>query len=302
MIEDIRKFARLGLVHHMLYPQSIEDPGYHVETLLQLIERSDIETFDCCLPFGEEQREQLIPAIKRCGKEVVTSAHLSIMQKISQSSSLNSEQGLARIVFQDQINMASAVGATGFVFVSGRVMTGGGISEARSAFAGFCRWFCTRLKPHGIDALLEPFDTTIDKKFLYGPTDDCVELIRSLKPEIDNLGINLDFAHIPLMFEDFSHAVTVTAPYIRRVHLGNCVLKDTSSDWYGDKHPPIGIEGGEIDTPELSEHLRLLLETGYLSEENRGALVIEMRPFPGSTVEETIEDNMERLNKAWQMV
>ena len=83
MFEDIRKFARLGLVHHMLYPQSIEDPGYHVETLLQLIERGVIETFDCCLPFGDKQREQLIPAIKRCGKEVVMSAHLSLMQKIA---------------------------------------------------------------------------------------------------------------------------------------------------------------------------------------------------------------------------
>ncbi len=302
MTGDIRTYARLGYVHHMLYPDSIEDPGYHEESLLRLIERKDMETFDCCLPFEAERRQRLVPAIQQCGKEVVACAHLSFMQKISPSSTVPSDRAITRILYADQIDVAGAMGATGFVFVSGRVFPEGRVNEARAVFADFCRWFCTRLKFHGITALLEPFDTTIDKKFLYGSTEDCIDLIRSLEPDIDNLGINLDFAHIPLMFENAAHAVSVTAPYIRRVHLGNCVLQDRDHPWYGDKHPPIGFPGGETDVPELAEHLRLLLEYGYLDREKRGALIIEMRPFPNMTVDETIEDALERLEKAWNSV
>ena len=44
------------------------------------------------------------------------------------------------------------------------------------------------------------------------------------------------------------------------------------------------------------------MEIEYLNKENRGALVLEMQPFPGLSVEETITDNMERLFKAWEIV
>lgn len=300
--EDIRNYARLGFVHHMLYPKCKEDPDYHTDTLLQFIERNDMETFDCCLPYGEERRRLLIPAIKKCGKEVVYAGHLVPVKKISPSSALTSEQGSLRIIFQDQINMAEAIGATGFVFVSGPADMSVEKEESKTAFRDFCRWFCGELKLRGIDALLEPFDSAFDKKFLFGPTAECIELIHSLEPDIDNLGINLDFAHIPLMFEEFAHAVTTTAPYLRRVHLGNCVMGNTASPWYGDYHPPIGFEEGEIDTPELAEHLRLLLESGYLNNERRGALILEMQPFPNRSPDETIEDTMERLHNAWDMV
>ncbi|MFC1693148.1 sugar phosphate isomerase/epimerase family protein [Candidatus Latescibacterota bacterium] len=302
MKEDIRKFARLGFVHQMLYPRSIEDPGYHVESLTQFISRNDVETFDCCFPFGKEYRNRLIQVLKNCGKEFIASIHLTLMKKVNPSSVWASEQGHTRLVFEDQIKLAGKAGASGFIFGSGPGSPDAQKSESREAFSGFTRWFCSLLKQFGIKAVLEPFDTTIDKRYLYGPTIECVDFIRSLEPEIDNLGINLDFAHIPLMFEDFAHAVRVTAPCLKRVHLGNCVLKDTSSPWYGDKHPPIGFEGGEIDIPELSEQLRLLLEDGYLNREKRAPLVMEMQPFPGLTAEETIADTLERLEKAWDLV
>ena len=51
---DIREYAKLGLVHHLLYSECGDDPAIHVETLLKFIKRTDIETFDCCLPYGDE--------------------------------------------------------------------------------------------------------------------------------------------------------------------------------------------------------------------------------------------------------
>jgi sugar phosphate isomerase/epimerase len=300
MHDDITAHARLGLVHHMLHQGCAEDDVLHTETLLALLERKDIETLDCFAPFDPVRRALVAEAARQSGKTITATTHLSFMQSLNVSSPRNGDVGLARIACADQIDAAAAMGATGFVFVSGR---GSEDREAsRLAFATFCRWFCAQLDRHGITALLEPFDTDIDKAFLYGPTEDCMELIGSLEPEIGNMAINLDLAHLPLMRETSEHAVSTTASRLGRVHLGNCVLADTSNPWYGDKHPPMGLPGGEIGLAELTDFLRELLKVGYLGNGHKGDLVLEMQPFPDTSAEETIERSMDLLHEAWRQV
>jgi len=285
----------------MLYPKCSVDADDHVRTLLEFVERDDIETLDCCIPFGEDRRSAVIPALRDCGKEVVYAMHLFPMRKISLGTACPQEQGLIKLVVDDQIKMAAAVGATGFVFPSGIDVPDADRPAAKKAFSKFCRWFAGELKPHGIVALLEPFDRTFDKKFLYGPSEECVELIESLRPEVDNLSIELDVAHVPLMGETQEHAIKTCAPHLKRVHLGNCVMRDPSSPWYGDKHPPMGLDGGEIDVDQLAGILELLLSVDYLNTENRGALVLEIQPFPDLTPEQTVDDNLRRLDQAWKL-
>jgi hypothetical protein len=109
-------------------------------------------------------------------------------------------------------------------------------------------------------------------------------------------------AHLPLMCEDFSSAITHTSQYLKRIHLGNCVLKDKTNPRWGDTHPPIGFNGGEIDVPELVTILRALLNCGFLNRKKRGNLLLEMTPFPGKSVDYTVADNFSRLERAWEKV
>jgi len=302
MIGNVRDCARLGLVHHMLYPASLDDPAEHAATLAALVAREDIETFDCCLPYGDG-RGELIGRIRDCGKTDITyAAHMFPIRKVSFASPSPIEQGVARLGAADMVAQAAAIRATGLIFPSGGPPPDQATPAHHEAFADFCRWLCGQCRPHGITALLEPFDMTVDKKFLYGPTRDCVALIESLAPEVDNLAIELDVAHLPLMGETFADALAATGSLLRRVHLGNCVLRDRSHPLYGDKHPPPGIEGGEIDVPELTDILRRLLDAGFLDKASRGCLVIEMTPWPGKTPDETVADSLERLDRAWQAV
>lgn len=301
-MKNIEKYAKLGLVHQLLYPKCTTDREDHVKTLSQFVERTDIECLDCCIPYGDEYRSKIIDKVRDCGKDVAYALHLFPARKISLSTLDLQEREMSKIVLKDQIDVAAAIGASGFVFVSGADVPDNR-SEAQQAFKEFCRWFCGELKKHNIDALLEPFDRTIDKKFLYGPIDDCVKLMEELHEEgITNIGIELDMAHLPLMFEEFESSIEKCAPYIKRVHLGNCVLKDTTHPLYGDMHPPMGLPGGEIDTPELVRILKKLYEVGYLDENNRKPLLMEMQPFPGTTPEYTIQETFRRLNEAWDMV
>ncbi|MBN2296070.1 MAG: TIM barrel protein [Pirellulales bacterium] len=303
MEEDIRQYARLGLCHHMLYPSCTENFDYQLETLASLARRPDIETFDCFVPYGEQHRTKLIELFGKCGKENITFAiHLFPFKQISLADPAAAIQGLIRVVLDDIIEQVAVAGGNGLIVPSGRPKPQDATQAHYETFADFCRWLCSRCAPHGITAMLEPFDTDIDKCFLYGSTAECVKLIESLMPEVDNFGIELDVAHLPLMNETFADAIRTVAPHLRRVHLGNCVLKNREHSLYGDKHPPIGFPGGEIDTPQLAEILRCLLEVGYLNSRHRGDLILEMIPWPGRSVEDTITDGIARVEAAWQML
>lgn len=301
MKEDITQYAKLGLVHHMLFPKSIEDETFHADSLIELSKRNDIEAFDCCLPYDKSNRNRVIEQLSNCGKEVCYALHLFPSRKISLCSLDKIEQSITRLVVADQIEAASAINAKGFVFVSGS-----DIPEnrdcAKTAFLDFTKWFANELRKKGITALLEPFDRTVDKKYLYGPIDECISLIDEVSLHYDNIGIELDMAHLPLMGEDFESSIRRCGHRIKRVHLGNCVLNDTNSTWYGDKHPPICFENGMIAESELRIILETLLDIEYLSKANRGSLVMEMQPYPNKSAEYTVEKTMEILRKVWDQI
>lgn len=301
MKEDIRAYAKIGLVYQLLYPNCVEGADYHAQTLAEFSQRMDIESLDCVLPFGDERRERLIPLMRTCGKGIVYSPHMYPSRKISAASHLQGEQGLTRLIYADQIPLAKAIGAWGMIFFSGIDVPFERREEGKRIFRDFTRWFAGQLKPAGMTALLEPFDREMDKKFLYGPSEECVELLDSLKPEVDNVAIELDMAHVVLMKESFVHAIRTCLPYLAHVHLGNCVTTP-GHPWYGDQHPPIGLDGGAIDVPELMEILGQLLEHGYLKKEHRRSLTLEIQPFPNMGVEETVADQMDRLQRAWAQV
>ncbi|MCX6984680.1 MAG: sugar phosphate isomerase/epimerase [Lentisphaerae bacterium] len=302
MKNDIREYAKLGLVHHMLYPECGDDPEDHVKTLLEFIKRTDIETFDCCLPYGEEYRQRLIPSIRECGKAITFAIHFYPLRRLPLAAKTAPEHIQTWVIIDDMIAQAVAIGAESFIFGAGTPSFYDAKQEDFSAFDSFCYELCIKLKSHDITALLEPFDMDIDKKFLYGPIDDCVRLAQRITAKHDNFGFELDMAHLPLMREDFSSAIRRTAPYLKRVHLGNCVLKNTTNPRWGDTHPPIGFDGGEIDVPELVTILRALLDCGFLNRKKRGNLLVEMTPFPGKTVDFTVADNFARVEKAWRQL
>jgi sugar phosphate isomerase/epimerase len=300
---DLARFARIGLVHHMLYAKCVEDPDYHVRTLEAFVQRADIETFDCCLPYGPARQEHLAAAIRASGKEhVVFATHLFPLRKLSFATTSPSEQAQARILAADLVRQAASIGATGFIFASGGPPFAEAEAAHHRAFFEFCRWLCAELAPHGIEALLEPFDFNFDKKFIYGPLDRNLELVSRLRREFPNIGIELDVAHLPLMREDLRSSIHRAAPFLRRVHLGNCVMRDRTDPFYGDKHPPIGYPGGEIDVPELVQVLGALREVGYLNPEDRGDLLVELNPFPGLSEDASVADNLARLERAWSEV
>lgn len=303
MSESIRAYAKLGLVHHMLYGKCTNDPVYHVETLKQFAQRPDIETFDCCLPYGAEYRREAARAVKASGKtHLVFATHLFPLRKLSFCATGYAEQAQCRMIVEDMVAQAAEMGAYGFIFASGGPSYQKGSQANFDAFYDFTCWLCEKLAKHNIMAQLEPFDYDFDKAYFFGPMDRCVELVERVGKNHANIGIELDMAHLPLMREPFVGSIQMCGKWLKRVHLGNSVSKVKTDPFYGDNHPPVAYPGGNIDEPELIEILTALKDVGFLDKWNRGDLVVEMQPFPGKTVDETVADNFGRVEKAWAKV
>ena len=189
----------------------------------------DIETFDCFIPYGQRRQDRLTRAIRQSGKEDIGFfIHQFPYTKLLLSSSNPVEQHQSRLIIKEMITQAVAIGASSLTFASGPPSPANATDAHYAAFADFCRWLCGESKPHGITALIEPCDTTVHKKFLYGSTEACVKLVESFQPELNNFGILLDLSHVPLIGETFEQAIKKVAQYLKRVYLGNCVLKEKS--------------------------------------------------------------------------
>jgi sugar phosphate isomerase/epimerase len=303
MQKPLSQYARVGVVYHMLYSRCMSDPDYHVGTLEEFLKRDDIETFDFCLPYGKARQERLIPVVRASRFEhKVYATHLVPLRKLSFASDSYFEQAQLRMIIQDMVDQAGACGCSGFIFASGGPAYARGTQADHDAFYDFCCWLCEALAKYNMDALLEPFDYDFDKAYLYGPLDKNIGLVERVAKNFPNIGIELDIAHLPLMREELTSSIRRCGKWLKRVHFGNCVMKNTGDPFYGDRHPPVGYPGGEIDTPQLEIALRELLKCGFLSREKRGDVVLELNPFPGKSEDESVADNLARVEKAWRRV
>jgi sugar phosphate isomerase/epimerase len=302
MTADIRKYARIGLAHFMLYPDCVRRERVNFETLPAVLARDDIEAVDFCLPFHPEYRARLSAILRASDKRRGFAIHPYPLDKISMGSTADNEKALTRMILDNQIEAAAAASADSFTIASGIDVGDEERPAAMAEFREVCRWVCGRAAKYGIPVLLEPFDRGAHRCFLMGPTVECAAFIESLQPEVNNLRIQLDIAHVRLSGEELDSAVKAAGEHLGHVHLGNCVMKDHSDPFFGDKHPPIGYPTGEIDVPELTQVLRALLDVGYLGTETRGTLVFETQPLPGGDVTQLIEDCLAKLWQAWERV
>ena len=153
-----------------------------------------------------------------------------------------------------------------------------------------------------MQVLIEPFDRSIGKGFLIGPTAEAAEVVERVQQEgVNNVGLMLDMGHIPLLEEDIHRAFEISAPYLHHTHIGSCVKRDPNNEFYGDKHPPWGLEGGECDVPEVVEFFDAAFAVGYLRPGHRATVTLEMQPYPGLSADESIDIWLEKLDEAWSL-
>ncbi len=150
---------------------------------------------------------------------------------------------------------------------------------------------------------VENFYLLRETPFLIGPTLEVAQMLRDLRRQTPNLGLTFDTSHILQLKEDLPSTYKQVQDVIAHIHLSNCLIKDRSSPFYGDKHPPYGLAGSEIGIPELAAFLKVLKDAGHFSRTfptGKPVLSLEVITPAGQTPEANVAEAKEAFRKAWE--
>ena len=151
---------------------------------------------------------------------------------------------------------------------------------------------------------VENFYKLKESPFLIGPTREVAQILRDLRRDHSNVGLTFDTSHILQLKEDLPSTYCAVKDVIAHVHLSNCLLRDPSSPFYGDKHPPYGLEGSEMGIPELASFFKTLADAGHFSRTfptGKPVLSLEVITPINQTPEKILSDAKDAFCKAWEI-
>jgi sugar phosphate isomerase/epimerase len=199
------------------------------------------------------------------------------------------------------IDEAYQLGASSVRVLSGKDPGDEKREEAKKIFIDTLKEWCEYAQQQGdIKIYMKIFDRDIDKAALIGHFKDAADVAEEVYKEYKNFGVLSDLSHFPLLRESPAEAIPLVMKYPMDFHIGNCVVADKKHFLYGDLQPRFGVAGGELDTPDVRDYFKLLLENNLLNPEDKPVVSAEVRPLLAEESSELILANAKRVIKeAW---
>jgi sugar phosphate isomerase/epimerase len=301
MKANIKSFMRVGLIHFMAYPETMKGEGPIVETLTEILKDDYFDFLEISWIKDDQTRENARDLIKQCHIGLAYGSQPRVLTTGLDINSLDeSISSKALAILKEGIDEAYYLGAEGFALMSGKYPGEENEDAAMDVLIRNICELCSYARQKGnMPVILEVFDRNLDKKSLIGPTPSALYVAQQVTKQFDNFGLMVDLSHIPQLHETIEESLLPVKDYIKHIHIGNCVVKDKNSPYFGDQHPRFGIEGGENDVPELKHFLKVLFDIGYLGDGKRPAISFEVKPMKGESSELIIANAKRTLNQAW---
>ena len=303
MNESLHKYAKIGLIHNMAFPECIKGYGPIADTLKKIALDDYFDAVEICWMKDEEEKNK--------AKKILETSHLTVAygaqpRHLTTGLNINDLNEERRVKAVDEmkaaIDDAYEMNAVGLGFLAGRY-TEDKKEEAYQALVKSTGELCKYAKSKGnLKIELEVFDYDVDKKSLIGPAALAKRYAEEITKKYDNFGLMVDLSHIPLLHETIEESLLPVKEYITHAHMGNCVVKDKNLPGYGDAHPRFGFPNGENDVEELTHYLKVLKDIGFFDEEKRPILSFEVKPFGDEESELVIANAKRTLNLAWARV
>jgi len=304
MQESLHLYMKPGLVHFMAFPQAGSGEGDILDSIRMLA----LDTFFDAIVISWIKDDET----RKATKQILDSSHLTVVygahpRLIPTGFNLNDltdeeNRQKALATMKEAIDEAYEMDAVSCVYLSGKYPPDR-VEEALEKLIESTRELCVYAQSKGsLKVLAEVFDHTIDKKSLIGPADLAKRYADAIAKDFDNFGLVVDLSHTPLIGETPEEAILPVKEYLVAVDLGNCVLKDPSAPLYGDKHPRFGFPGGENDVEEVVGFMKVLLDIGFLNQEDPPIVSFEVKPLPGEDPELVIANAKRTLNRAWALL
>ncbi|WP_164821329.1 sugar phosphate isomerase/epimerase family protein [Paenibacillus koleovorans] len=299
MQESWRQYFRIGINHHLLFPDTFESVEAHLRSLPEVLAYPEFEVVDMFIPEEGNTAKLEGEYVARSGKEPVYNCPLMT----GPGRNPHSPDPSVRLATQGEVirhlRRAQQIGARKAVVASGANPRPEEREQQTAWFVDYLSVLCAVVPD--IELLIEPFDTSIGKNLLIGPTREAAEVVRQVKERgLSNIGLLIDMGHVPLMGETFAQSLQDGGAYVRHIHLGSCVMRNPANPLYGDMHPPWGYEDGEHDVPELIQFLKALFAAGYLGGAERPTVTLEMRPYPNLGERASVDIFLDKLEQAWK--
>lgn len=267
MNEPLSHYARLGVVHFMLWPQTMGGDGPIAETVEHLAADADLEAIELTR-INDPATRARVRAILQAARMAASFGAQPIL--LSRKLDLNAPSEQPRMAaieaVKEAIDQARELGSEGVAVLSGPDPGEGGRKAATDRLVDSLKWLCDyAARKGGPPIVLETFDRSpFGKNCLIGPNAEAAEVARRVRRDFPSFGLMIDLSHLPLQGETPQQAVAAVREFLVHAHMGNCVMRHPAHEAYGDNHPRFGVPGGENDVAELAAYLRALLDAGFL--------------------------------------
>lgn len=308
MDQSIYRYAEVGLIHFMAYPQCIRGEGPILETLQEIVNDPFFTAVEVTWMKDPQVRKEAAKLLEQSGLKVAFGAQPALLtQKLSLCNLDEAGRRAAIDQIKVCIDQAYELGACGLGVLSGPVPADRSRDgEATDRLIDSLLELCAHsAKAGSMPISLEAFDQVpFGKNALIGPTPDAVAVSKAVRQQFPSFGLMLDLSHIPMLGETSRDCLTLAREHIIHAHIGNCVIRDASHPAYGDEHPRFGIGAGENGVDELVVFLQELLRIGYISADKPRIVSFEVKPIAahGETTATVVANSKRVLQKAWARV
>ncbi|MHB1000606.1 MAG: sugar phosphate isomerase/epimerase family protein [Armatimonadota bacterium] len=303
MNRDIHEFMRIGIIHFMVYPETMKGEGPILETIKKIATDDYFDVIELTWIKDADVRKKVKLLLDAARMDVAYGGQPRLLTTGLNINDID-ENGRQRAVatLKEGIDEAYEMGAEGFAFLSGKYQEDKK-DEAFDALIKSTRELCDYSASKGDMRIVhEVFDYAIDKKSLVGPASLAARYAEIICRDHSNFGLMVDLSHIPLLGETSEESILPVQDYLVHTHIGNCVMADPSMPCYGDAHPRFGFPGSENDVNELCDFLKTLMNIGFLNEDDRPIVSFEIKPFGEEDPEAIIAGAKRTLNRAWALV
>lgn len=297
--ESIKSYIKIGLVHFMAYPDTMNGEGPIIETVRRIAEDEYFDVIEVTWIHDDRTRAAVKEIIAASALEAYYGAQPRLLLTGDNPNAVDEDERRRAVRnLKAGIDEAAELGAKGFAFLSGKYAE----DLRQKAFDSLVKStveLCAYAKEKGVPRVaLEVFDYDVDKCALIGPAALAREYAEAVCARADNFGLMVDLSHLPLLRETAEESLKPIRDYIVHAHMGNAVTKK-GLPAYGDTHPRFGFPGGANDANELAAYLRVLLDIGYIGGDTPGVVSFEVKPFGGEDPEFVIANAKRTLNRAW---
>jgi sugar phosphate isomerase/epimerase len=304
------QFLKLGIVHPMMFPQTIKGEGPMLETLGHVLMDPIWEIVAIRPPNDLSLREAMVAMLSQAHVQTAFVATMPMMAQDIRLSALDEPTRLAAVESTKKLVDEAYFFHCPTMMIASDKDPGPGLRDkARAALTRsiieLCRYARSKASNYTLKLVIENFDRDIEKKFLIGPTHEAVEIANEVCRETPNFGICLDTSHLTLLGETLAQAYQMAKPHVVEVHLANCTFRNPHDPLYGDNHPRFGYPGGEYDAPQVAACLRELFGVGYLDakgERSKPPVIFEVKPAPGESSDMVLAGTKRVFMEAWAIL